>query len=224
MYRVTGKTILLPLLLVCLLGTIPGCNKPEPPPPPENLPPPPPTTDQIYSEIKPSIQLLYRPFNGDGLSDAEINQTAEALRPLKAKHTATENGREALGRLEEDIADIIRQARDTTRWKVLEAAILAYEVLEPGNNRFARLKEQAQLMNQIPKSYVRGFVNVDNEEYVFIEVEDRKTGKRETYKVREQEEFADVFRLVRIIGNNQKVEILYIPANYTFERNGPREN
>jgi hypothetical protein len=224
MKRVITAAIATLLMSILLPAALTGCTEPAPPPPPENQPPPPPTADEIYREIKPKIQPLWRAMGGGPkLTETDAEQVVNDLRPLKAKHTATENGQEALGRIEDDIADLVRQARDQEKWGTILGGIMAYEVLQPGNERFARLKERAELMSTIPAVFVRGFVRVEEEEYVFLEVIDSKANLSETYKVREQEEFHEVLRLVRIIGNNQKVEILYIPANYTFEVSGPRD-
>jgi hypothetical protein len=87
-----------------------------------------------------------------------------------------------------------------------------------------------------PKVEVTGFITVDNDLYTFVRVTEKVTEKVETFKVREGEEFFEpvdpktkqkkpaVLRLVRVIGDQQAVEFLYVPANDTWEVKGPRES
>jgi hypothetical protein len=86
-----------------------------------------------------------------------------------------------------------------------------------------------------PKVDVSGFLEADkNNLYVFLTVTDPITNKTESFKVREGEEFYEpidpntkqkksaILRLVRIIGDQQSVEILYIPASDTWVVPGPK--
>jgi len=100
---------------------------------------------------------------------------------------------------------------------------MLYQVVEPGSDRFKKIEERADLMLARPDVHVRGFVQVENELYAFLEVLNLKTREVTTHKVREGEEFYDVLRLIRIVGNQQAVEILYIPANDTWTVQGPRQ-
>ncbi len=101
--------------------------------------------------------------------------------------------------------------------------------------KYARLKERAELMMARPKVDVSGFLEADkNNLYVFLTVTDPITNKTESFKVREGEEFYEpidpntkqkksaILRLVRIIGDQQSVEILYIPASDTWVVPGPK--
>jgi hypothetical protein len=81
---------------------------------------------------------------------------------------------------------------------------------------------------------VTGFVQTGGEVYTFLEVTDPESSAKETFKVREGEEFyrpakigsvpnnSEVLRLVRIIGNQQEVEIEYKLANFLWKVPGPR--
>jgi hypothetical protein len=56
---------------------------------------------------------------------------------------------------------------------------------------------------------------------VFFEVTDANTGKKESYKVREGEDFHEVLQLARIIGRRDAAELLYKPVNQTWTVQAP---
>ena len=230
-------------ILFCLLiGAVAftGCEKEPPPPPPEQAPPPP-SPEQIYGEIKPILQPFYTCMTEvKFLTDADREGVLKSLREAKMKQSGVENGRIALGKIAIDIEDLVRQARDQERWAVVKGAIMASDVLKPGvlapDGRYASLMARAELMLARPKVEVTGFITVDNDLYTFVRVTEKVTEKVETFKVREGEEFFEpvdpktkqkkpaVLRLVRVIGDQQAVEFLYVPANDTWEVKGPRES
>ncbi len=115
---------------------------------------------------------------------------------------------------------------------------MAYDVLRPGatspDGKYARLLERANLMLSRPKVEVNGFLQAENDLYIFLAVTDTSTQKTENFKVREGEEFYEPIdpqtntkknpqlRVVRVIGDQQSVELLYIPANETWVVPGPK--
>jgi len=56
---------------------------------------------------------------------------------------------------------------------------------------------------------------------VFFDITDANTGKVESYKVREGEDFHEVLQLVRIIGRRDAAELLYKPVNQTWTVKAP---
>ncbi len=210
------------LCLVLLAAVIVvGCTKePEPQPKPENLPPPEPTPQEIYSgKLKPAVEVFWRPMKGGAtLSVAEKDQAIQQLTSLKSENAAKDNGRQALSMLQKDIEELLKTARTENRWIVVKACCQAYSILQPGSDRYAKLEQRADLMLKRPSVTVRGFFQVGSgsELYAFLDVTERDTGKVTNYKVREGEEFHGVLQLVRIIGDQQSVEILYIPVNDTW--------
>ncbi len=237
MRRMVGIT-LFSLALVVLVS---GCSEPPPPPEPENLPPPEPSVDQIYGELKGTIAPFYEPFKTRGwISPKNQTEVVTKLKSLKAKYTAMQNGRAALGRFEGDVQALIKRTRDEERWRLLIGCLKLFEVLRPGSlsdpaERYSKLMARAELMMQRPHVAVRGFFDIEGEMYAFLDVTHRTTKEVESHRVREGEEFyaqvdpvtgqpgPAILRLVRIIGDRQAVELLYIPVNDTWELLGPKE-
>ncbi len=216
-----------------------GCAKPAPPPPPPSQEPPPPSPEQIQAEMRSAIQPLIDAVNNNTMLPRPQQDTVvNNLRGIKAKYSAIENGKTAISRFAPEIDEIIRKARDNQRWGLVLTGINLYDVLRPGatapDGKYARLKERAELMLARPRVEVNGFLEADNDLYVFLTVTDTTTNKTESFKVREGEEFYEaidprtkekvpaILRVVRVIGDQQSVEILYIPANDTWVVPGPK--
>ncbi len=205
-----------------------GCNakEPEPQPKAENAPPPPPTAAELYGkELKPVLDVLKRQVDGGAPlqpleKDAAVDKLKSAVRTLNAQ----ENGPEALTKLKGEIEDLVKKGRDGNLWMVVKGCCQAYVALQPGSDRYMKLEQRADLMLKRPTVQVKGFFNIDSQIYAFLLVTDPGAPKPESYKVREGEEFHGVLRLVRIIGDQQSVEILYIPVNDTWVVKGPRED
>lgn len=226
-------------LLVLLVGLMAftGCGKKEEEvKQPEVQAPPPPTPEQIQAEIMPVVQPMLNAVQAKKyLSQADRDQVVGNLRNMKGKHSGTDNGRIALGRVATAVEGAVRQARDQGQWGIVIGAIQAVDVLKPGAaaDRYATLMKRAELMIARPKVEVTGFVGVDNDVYVFARVTDETTKKTEMFKVREGEEFYEpedpatkqkkpaILKLVRVIGDSQAAEFLYIPANDAWEVKGP---
>lgn len=214
------------VILVLLCGVlVVGCAEKEPEPPPAPEVPPDPSPDVIFQELKGAIQHLWRPFNETvGIRPADREQAVNNLRPIKAKYAHMDNGRIALSRLEREVEDLVRAGRDQEKWGVVKGGIEVYEVLRPGNERYASLSQRADLMLARPRVTVSGFFNVEGVIYAFLEVTDPNADPPvQSYRIREGEEFHGNLRLIRIIGAQKAVELLYIPANSTWEVSGPRD-
>jgi hypothetical protein len=213
------------LLIILSTVVMTGCAEkaPEPPPPaPEE--PPPPSPDQIFGELKAAIQVLWGPLTQQThVSKEDREQAVNNLRPIKAKYAGIDNGKIALSRLEREVEDLIRTARDREMWGVVKGGISVYSELKPGNDRYVTLNQRADLMLARPKVTVNGFFNVEGDIYAFLEVNDPAADPPiQSYRIREGEEFHGNLRLIRIIGAQKAVELLYIPANSTWEVSGPR--
>jgi len=216
-----------------------NCAKPAPPSPPPTQEPPPPSPEQIMSELRSALQPLTNAINTNtGLPTSQHEGILNNLRSVKAKYSAIENGKIAIGKICIELDEAIKKARDQQRWGLVRLGIMAYDVLRPGatspDGKYARLLERANLMLSRPKVEVNGFLQAENDIYIFLTVTDTTTQKTENFKVREGEEFYEPvdpqtnakktpqLRIVRIIGDQQSVEILYIPANETWIVPGPK--
>ena len=162
-----------------------------------------------------------------GLRAADVNQAkTKALseyRKTKAKYNQEIHAPEAFSKMPSKASELVRKARDTKRWHLVKAGVELYLAMKPGDTKYDRLVERANVMLARPVVSVRGFFDVDNELYAFLEVFDPTTKKKETYKIREGEDFHGVVQLIRIIGDKQSVELLYKPINDPWIVEGPNQ-
>lgn len=224
------RTMWFPILVV--VGVLGACSQPpSPPPPPQNQPPPEPTPEQQYGEIKSSLSPLFNPGPIDMNIIPSMVGTAGTIRASKS---VTENGRLALNMLIRDVEDSIRENKNANRWRKVKAGCLIFEALQPGSDRYAKTKKDADLMLARPRVEVTGFMESGNDLFVFLATTNNLTGERKTFKVREGEEFyappkvgdepntQNLLRVVRIVGNKQAVELEYKPMKYEWQVKGPR--
>lgn len=155
--------------------------------------------------------------------DSLIPDLLNQLQSRKVQLSASENGRAALQMLSKDVEESIKVAREEERWRKIAALCRTYKVLHPENPRFDRTQEYAELMLKRPVLTVTGFMELDEEIYVFIDLFDPTDGKTTAYRVREGEEFHTNMRLVKIIGNQYSIEVEYLPLNYSWECIGPKK-
>lgn len=230
-----GKHLLVGLVcMLLLLAAAPGCTpEPPPPPPPETPPPPPePTPEQHHATMKGNLSAL---FAEGGMGPDVAAALVASFNGMKMQMSATDNGRAALGMIQRDIEDGIRSFRQQNRWVKVKACCELYKILQPGSDRYAKAERDAELMMARPTVVVTGFMKSGSEIYSFLSVTNPETQQEETFKIREGEEFyrpakvgsqendQDLLRLVRIIGDQQSVELEYKPVNFLWECPGPRK-
>jgi len=204
-----GKIALIGLM--CTLVLL-GCAK-EPPPPETPPPPPEPTPEEIAADIRKNLEPMERVFNGGGEYDISTKDAMiGALTTARSTNQVKENGRQAIAMVSHDIEEIVRKARDKRRWRMVLVAIEAYDALQPGGEKFNRIKELALLQVNRPKVQVQGFFEdkeANNQVYAFLEVFDPATGATSRVRVREGEEFNGL-KFTRIVGDLQGVELEYL--------------
>jgi hypothetical protein len=218
--------VLLMVTAVSLMLTVmlTGCGAQEPEPvEKKEAAPPPETAEQLFDkELKPLSELLSAaaaPESPDILGPQK-EEFLKALGGAKSKVSAKENGRPALSRLQSEVESHIKTGRDQQKWMLVKACCQAFTVLSPGNDMYAKQEQRADLLLKRPDVAVRGFVTIGSDLYAFLDVTNKETGEKKNFKVREGEEFYGTLRLVRIIGDQQAIEILYIPINDTWTVNG----
>lgn len=211
-------------LLIALSITFSACQKPEPEPEPEPIRKEPvePSPEQHHGQLKSVLGVLIIPGT-PAPADPVIQGTITQLQSRRSQLSLTDNGRSAIQMATRDIEDAIRRGKEEERWTKIKALCMTYSALQPGNERYASLLEHATMMRNKPKVTVEGFLELDGELYAFLELFDPKTGETLRYRRREGEEFHDVMRVVRIIGNQQSVEVEYLPARFLWTIPGPRE-
>lgn len=192
-------------------------------------PPPEPTAEQIHGELRNSLQPLWNALQPRrGLSKPDRELALNNLRAVIGKYGNSEHGKEGIDKLASDLEALIKQAKNEERWHLTKGAIMAYAIIRPGDEKYKSTEKKAELLMARPIVLVRGFFNVEGskngELIAFLECKDLETGKIKTEKVREGQDFYDgKLRLVRIIGNQQSVEVLYKAADSTWIVKGIRD-
>lgn len=218
------KRLLLSIFLLTLAISGCGGESAPPPPPPEALLPPEPTKQEVYAQFREALSPLFtavaQPTGNIG--DAQKSQAVTKLQSLIARHTTSENGPAAIREIKGEVEAMITSMRDAQRWALLKTVVEFFKIFEPGSDKYLSYIEKADLMMARPTVTVKGFFELDDGLYAFLEVGDKVTKEKKSYKIREGEEFHDsILRLVRIIGDKQSVEVEYTPINTTWIVKGP---
>ncbi|MBI2421584.1 MAG: hypothetical protein HYV27_02060 [Candidatus Hydrogenedentes bacterium] len=218
----------IPILCVILLLCA-GCKKEEPPPPPPEKPPPP-TADELYKEIRDGLAAVYAAEPRDAVIElAAVAQVLQAFPGLVQKCGLPDNkanGDQALEKVRADFDRMLKDTPDLGKWRFVRCVLDLYKLLPGGQEKFkkyATLDHRTDLMLARPQVRSTGFVEVDGELYAFLRVIERDSGETDAIRVREGEEFYqdingnNVLKLIRIIGNKEKLEIEYLPLADTWE-------
>lgn len=221
------KIKVLLFIMICLV--VISCKPAPPPPPPEPEVPPELTKEEYYGQLR----TMMGPLLQSGIvapDDSTIPGLINQLQGKKMTLMLTENGRGALEMITRDIEESIRVARQEERWRKLSILCRVFKVFQPDNNKYTKTQEYADLMVKRPVLTITGFMELDNELYVFVDAFDPTLGTVFRYKVREGDEFhkpdyfrTNMLRLVKIIGNQQSVEVEYLPLNYSWICIGPKK-
>ena len=207
-------------LLLCLLSFafLSACNTEAPPPAEEEAPPPPPTADELYGRLRQPMEPVFQAAaSNSSIGNGQRQQAVNGLQPVKLQMAAEPNAPEAFVRFVRDVEDLIKQGKSAENYRVVKAGIMAYKLFEPSEKKYQEDEEYADLVLARPSVKIQGFFEVDGEPNVFLEVTDADDEtKKETYKVREGEEFHTVLQLERVIGNNQAIEVRYLPIDQAW--------
>lgn len=213
------RRIMIALLLGAVLSA--GCAKKEEEKP-ENAPPPPPTAEELYSKLRAPLDPMFNSAaTGAPFSNAQRSAAIQGLQPLRMQMASEVNGAPAVKRIEGDIQNLIKDAKQKENWRVVKGGIEAYKIFQPTEKRYADDERYADLMIAMPSVAIDGFFELDGEPVVFVEVTDANTGKKSSYKVREGEDFHETLQLTRLIGRRDAIEVLYKPVNKSFTVNAP---
>jgi hypothetical protein len=194
-------------LLIAVLLVMVACEKPPPPPPPEPPPPPPPSAEQLRGQARTNLANILNPT-----APLPTDQTQQRINDLKSQLRPEVNGERALQLITRDVVDKLKEVRDNEMWDGVLVLCDALEMLDPTDVRLTRYREQARSEKNKPRVSVKGFFTDEQsgEINVFVDVV-LADGKTESKTVREGEEFNDM-KLVRIVGNQRGVDLLYMPT------------
>lgn len=191
---------------------------------------PEPTTQELLEEmrqvLKPLSSLLVKEGLGEPgyLTDDAKAQTVAVLREIRTRNEVTENGREANSLITHDIADMVWQARDLERYRLVLGTIEAYEVMAPGTTKMRRLKERATIMRNRPSVQIKGFFDDEAKDkaHVFVHVTVFPSETVHKLQIREKEEFFGL-RYVDSFGSRERgIELEYLDMpGYTWKVYGP---
>jgi len=157
------------------------------------------------------------------LRDADKELVLAALREAEAKHRGTEAGRQALKQLGHEITEMIQQAREADRWRLVLVGIEAYEVIAESTPRLDRLRKRALIHFNRPRVTVKGYFDdlVMGESYAFLQVALRERNEVHMVQVRPGDEFLDL-HFIDFVGDKKGVRLEYLKApNDTYEVMGP---
>ena len=210
------------LLLALTVGVLGGCPRSEPKTPAKPPPPPPPTPEEIASEIRQSLQPINALPPGLPVHPEINNQVRNGLRSAKNKHQTTENGKEALNMIANELKNKLTAAQEAEHWYKVVLICDVLQILSPGVPRYEKAKEKARIQINRPKVRVTGFfTDAKTEEViVFLDVFLPETGRTESVKVREGQEFLRL-KLLNIVGKNRGVNLEYLRTGDQFEVYGP---
>ena len=219
-------------LTVVMLACLAGCKK-DPPPPPEAAPPPPLTTSQIISEYKAALQpLLNAATPGVVFDDGQKTPIINEFNTTRAKMASEINEPEARDKIEGDVTNGLKQAKEAEQWFVVDGLLDVYKILRPDSQVYTSLRRRADLMMARPVVVCTGFATIGSEDLLtFLEITDPKSKKTDTFRIREGEEFypgangKSLLKLIRVVGAQSAVEMEYLALpGETWEIPGPKNN
>ena len=188
------------LFLLATVVGVWGCSESILPPPPSAVPPV--AMDSIVAEYRqalvPLTSIVASPTNEDGTStvvllDGVKEQVLDQLKAIQAKYRETESGEASLIQARHEVEELLRQARDQRRWKLVLASIEVYETLFPDkvDAKIRRLKDRATIAYGRPRVVLRGFFDdlEKGDTYAFLQVTLIPQQEMHVVKVRPGEEF-----------------------------------
>ena len=192
-----------------------GCTEEKPEPKEVEQAPPEPTADQIHQELYAAVQAFWRPFNnGAPLSAAENESLINQLKGARTKNQQYKGIGEAEQKLRNQLQQLIRDAQETGRWRVVKGGITAYNVITPDSSRYDRLNEKTDKILARPIVKCTGFAKVDGETFILFRITDALTKAVTTEQARVGERICGgSVEVVEIIGNNQEVRLNYVPID-----------
>lgn len=206
-----------------LLVVLSGCGgESEPEPSAQDAPPPPPpSAGEIVAEIRDVSDVLYLPWGKNpNAGEAQYKEVTGKIKGVLSKHATNPN----LPKAKRDYLSYsdakIKEHENKLMWGVVKGGIVAYNAVAPESQLYKRLEKEVDMILARPTVGCTGFVEIDGEMHVFVRVND--DGVFHQFQVREGEEFYEDFQLVRIIGDQMGIELLYKPMESTYTVRGPK--
>ena len=212
--------LVLALALALTVSTFSGCGEEEAPPPPETAAPAPPTPAEIESALMKAVQPVISSYeSGAPLGPEQMQPNISALQTALGAHRANPNHVEAFRTVGSRLKDYARQAHRSQKAGYVVYCFDALKMVDaPSAEDIKRLREEAQLIIDMPKATVTGFMTDENngQTTIFLSVYLPQTGKTESKQVRVGDELFNL-RVVEIKGDNRCVVFEYLINNELFE-------
>lgn len=203
------------LLVILAAGLMAGCAEEEPEP--EELPPPPPTPDEIARPFLSQQGFnLPPPQKGLTLPPGEADRFKSAFRQFKASNEATEEGKEALKIVSRAVEQRLNMAEANESWEPVMVLADAFAILNPGNTKYASVREAAEIELRKPVVTIRGIVDSKGQTVAFLDLYQPLENKKYQVRMRPGEELHRL-RFDTVIGNNRGIRFTYLDTSESFD-------
>ncbi len=213
------KLIAYLLVLLVAMPLVAGCEAFEEEEPEEEEPPPP-SAQEIAGSFRQAYASLQQNYmhREARIPESQKNEALQQLQSARSQYAGTENAPEGMRRAAGEVEDLIRQANEQEAWSLVIFGVQALQVLDPGNERYERLAERAQLHLNRPEVEIRGFYTDQETQQTmaFMNVYLPEEDRQERVQVSPGEEFLGL-RFDEIIGRNRGVRLEYLATNEIFE-------
>ena len=205
--------VLLAIMAVVFLA---GCAEEEEPPP-EDLPPPPPTPQEIAQPFIAQHGLNGPPPpKGLKLPPGEADRFKTAFRQFKSSNEGTEEGREAIKLVTRSVETRLTQAEENESWEAVVLLADSFEILSPGNTKYASLREEAETELRKPVVTIRGIVDSKGQTVAFLDLYQPLENKVYQVRMRPGEQMHQL-RFDTVIGNNRGIRFTYLETSESFD-------
>ncbi|HNR35288.1 MAG TPA: hypothetical protein PKO36_08915 [Candidatus Hydrogenedentes bacterium] len=157
------------------------------------------------------------------MTDEIKASVVENVRQVKDQYSACKHYAEALNIVNAELEQSMAEAESQFRWRTMMGFIEAYETINPGTLKIARLKERAQIQLNCPEVALKGFFidKEKNDTYAFFHLILHPGNEEKRVQARVGDEFYGL-RFVEIIGKRRGavLEYLAVPGQ-TFRVMGP---
>lgn len=185
----------------------------------EDEEPPPPSAAEISGAIRQAYQGLNQ-YNQRfaGIPQEEKQEALQGVAQARSQYQATPHGPEGISQAAQELEGLIREARNNEAWDLVVFAVDALQTLEPGNTRFERDRERAELYRNLPQLEITGFFDDPDTGAVtvFMNVTLPQQGRTEQVQARPGDEFHGL-EMREIIGRNQGIRVEYLPTGDEYE-------
>lgn len=206
------KLRILPCLLV-LVVAVTNCKEEEAP---VIVAPPPPTPREIADEIMAQLGLdAPIPRAGIKLPPGTAQTFLNQVRQQMSRHSTTPDGKEALKMVSRQVDQRIRATEEIEAWDFVVVLTEVHVILNPGSQKFVRLREDAEIQLRKPVVDVLLLWQKDGKWTARLKFSLPLTGEEYTKSLRLDEDFEGI-KLRDFVANGRGVELEYLETGEIF--------